>query len=95
MLINSLLSKGRVDSYINTNKDTWKKHVLFPIVLRLALNQSRRDLSDAQAKLNEYRYISENETAVPQSVFDELEREHEKLKEDFSKATLLNFQSLD
>ncbi len=55
------------------------------LVLRLALNQSRRDLSDAQAKLNEYRYISENESAVSQAVFDELERGYEDLKGEFTK----------
>ena len=35
-------------------------------VLRLALNQSRRDLSDAQAKLNEYRYIKDADNSTAQ-----------------------------
>ena len=33
-----------------------QKEMEDPVVLRLALDQCRRDLSKAQAKINEYRY---------------------------------------
>ena len=49
-------------------------------VLRLALNQSRRDLSDAQAKVNEYRYLKDNDNSMAQTAFDDLERRYERLK---------------
>ena len=48
--------------------------------MRLALNQSRRDLSDAQGKLNEYRYVQDNDNDMAQTAFDDLERRYERLR---------------
>ena len=48
--------------------------------MRLALNQSRRDLSDAQAKLNDYRFTKDNDNSMAQTAFDDLERRYERLR---------------
>ena len=58
-------------------------------VLRLALNQSRRDLSDAQAKVNEYRYLKDNDNSMAQTAFDDLERRYERLKTEMAQVRRL------
>ena len=55
--------------------------------MRLALNQSRRDLSDAQAKLNEYRYIKDNDNSMAQTAFDDLERRYERLRTEMAQVS--------